>query len=175
VNALWFAFGDKPYTCTPRDALATGISIVHSAAIPLILAPAYVRSSQKGPTIFAYRLWSNFFLLFSMYPFSFSLGLVIFLFYINRSIASGTLTLVALCGLSYIIFTVIPIFFRDSPFQTPLSTAAWYYHHLPLRTYSLVAKHVLVGFGKMAGFDTWRTQEYIFFRSQQTILERSMV
>ncbi|KAI9461565.1 hypothetical protein BJY52DRAFT_1258698 [Lactarius psammicola] len=52
---------------------------------------------------------------------SYSLGLLIFLFNVNRLIASGSP--------GGIIFksTIISIYFHDSPFQTPLSTAAWYF------------------------------------------------
>ncbi|KAH9960914.1 hypothetical protein BC827DRAFT_1132445, partial [Russula dissimulans] len=51
--------------------------------------------------------------------FLFFAGLVIFLFDVNRSIAFGILSLVAICGLSYTVFTIFPILFHDSPFQTP--------------------------------------------------------
>ena len=93
--------------------------------------------------------------------FLFFAGLVIFLFDINHTVASVILALVAVCGLSYIIFTVIPILFHDSPFQTPLTTAAWYLHHLSLRSYLVLAKHLLAGFSKIVGFAAWRIQDNI--------------
>jgi len=100
--------------------------------------------------------------------FLFFAGLVIFLIDINRSIGFGILTLVAICGLSYTIFTVIPILFHDSPFQTPLTTAAWYFHHVSLRACLIAAKHLLAGFSEAVGFATWRTQEDIKILSDKS-------
>jgi len=93
--------------------------------------------------------------------FLFFAGLVIFLLDVNHSIAFGILSLVAICGLSYTIFTIFPILFHDSPFQTPLTTAAWYIHHLSLRANLIAADRLLAGFGETVGLATWRTREVI--------------
>jgi len=88
----------------------------------------------------------------------------------------GILTLVAICGLSYTIFTLIPILFHDSPFQTPLTTAAWYFYHLSLRACSIAAQHLLAGFSETVGLATLRTQVYIEILSDRTnrYLKRGM-
>jgi hypothetical protein len=71
-------------------------------------------------------------------------------------------------ALSYTVFTVIPILFQDSPFQTPLTTAAWYFLRLSLHLSLIAAKHLLAGLKETVGFVSWRIQEDI-----KTLSERN--
>ena len=166
VNALWFASLVTSLTCA---LLAT---LLHQ------WARRYLHRTQRRYSPHARARIRAFFAegadkfclstvveflpaLLHLSVFLFFAGLVIFLIDVNRSIGFGILTLVAICGLSYTIFTVIPILFHDSPFQTPLTTAAWYFHHVSLRACLIAAKHLLAGFSEAIGFATWRTQEDI--------------
>lgn len=173
VNALWFASLVTSLTCA---LLAT---LLHQ------WARRYLHRTQRRYSPYARARIRAFFAegadkfclstvveflpaLLHLSVFLFFAGLVIFLIDINRSIGVGILTLVAICGLSYTIFTVIPILFHDSPFQTPLTTAAWYFHHVSLRACLIAAKHLLAGFSEAVGLATWRTQEVIKILSDRS-------
>jgi hypothetical protein len=56
----------------------------------------------------------------------FYIGLVDFLFNINHTIAYCLLSLVALGVLIYFLLTIMPLFFHNSPYQTPLSALVWF-------------------------------------------------
>ncbi|KAI0255006.1 hypothetical protein BJV78DRAFT_1279621 [Lactifluus subvellereus] len=166
VNALWFS------------SLVTSLTCALLATLLQQWARRYLRRTQRRYSPHARARIRAFFAegadkfrvttvveflpaLLHISVFLFFAGLVIFLFDINHSIASVILALVTVCGLSYTMFTVIPILFHDSPFQTPLTTAAWYLHHLSMRAYLIVAKHLLAGFSKIIGFAAWRIQDDI--------------
>ena len=53
-------------------------------------------------------------------------GLVEFLFTINLTVAYMLLTLVSLGVLIYFLLTIMPLFFHNSPYQTPLSALVWF-------------------------------------------------
>jgi hypothetical protein len=53
-------------------------------------------------------------------------GLVDFLFNVNHTIAYCLLSLVALGVLIYFLLTIMPLFFHNSPYQTPLSSLVWF-------------------------------------------------
>ncbi|KAI0267734.1 hypothetical protein BC834DRAFT_821932, partial [Gloeopeniophorella convolvens] len=97
--------------------------------------------------------------------FLFFAGLVVFVFDIHRGIAAGILALVVGCGLAYAVLTVFPVIFHDGPFQTPLSTAAWYLCHLFLRSAWAAGEYVLVGAGKVAAASTQKVQKRLAARA----------
>lgn len=173
VNALWFASLVTSLTCA---LLAT---LLHQ------WARRYLHRTQRRYSPHARARIRAFFAegadkfrlstvveflpaLLHLSVFLFFAGLVVFLIDVNRSIGFGILALVVICGLSYTVFTIIPILFHDSPFQTPLTTAAWYFHHVSLRACLIAAKHLLARFSEAVGFATWRTQEDI-----KTLCDRS--
>ncbi|KAF7333457.1 hypothetical protein MVEN_02361800 [Mycena venus] len=52
-------------------------------------------------------------------------GLVAFFYPINTAIMVVAATLLGLVSITYTCLTVLPMFFSDSPYRTPLSTIAW--------------------------------------------------
>ncbi|KAH9047082.1 hypothetical protein EDB84DRAFT_1435129 [Lactarius hengduanensis] len=60
-------------------------------------------------------------LLLLLSVFLFFAGLVVFAFRGNHTVAYSTLTVVGFCTLSYIAFTLMPLFFHDCPYHTPLT------------------------------------------------------
>ncbi|KAH9992202.1 hypothetical protein BJV74DRAFT_401965 [Russula compacta] len=56
----------------------------------------------------------------------FYIGLVDFLININHTVAFCLLALVAAGVLIYFILTIMPLFFHNSPYQTPLSALVWF-------------------------------------------------
>ncbi|KAJ7603048.1 hypothetical protein FB45DRAFT_153536 [Roridomyces roridus] len=79
-------------------------------------------------------------------------GLVEFLRPINAAISNLMLAVLLLCGGLYFIVTILPIFFTDCPYQTPLSNFWWHifrglrlvgrrdYPGLPRRTFTSMAE-----------------------------------
>jgi hypothetical protein len=55
----------------------------------------------------------------------FFVGLVVFAFLANHTVAKFTLAIVGFCFLSYITFTLMPLVFHDCPYWTPLTTVLW--------------------------------------------------
>ena len=53
-------------------------------------------------------------------------GLVDFLLNINHTVAYIMMALVALCLLVYFLLSIMPLFFHNSPYQTPLSAIFWF-------------------------------------------------
>ncbi|KAI0300852.1 hypothetical protein BC826DRAFT_905448, partial [Russula brevipes] len=124
VNALWFA------------SLVTSLTCALLATLLQQWARRYLRRTQRRYSPHARARIRAFFAegadrfrlsavvevlpaLLHLSVFLFFAGLVIFLIDIRSSIAYGIIAPIAICALSYTIFTVIPIFFQDSPFQTP--------------------------------------------------------
>jgi hypothetical protein len=56
----------------------------------------------------------------------FFVGLVVFAFLANHTVAKFTLAIVGFCFLSYITFTLMPLVFHDCPYWTPLTTVLWF-------------------------------------------------
>ncbi|KAI0252041.1 hypothetical protein BJV78DRAFT_1282034 [Lactifluus subvellereus] len=57
--------------------------------------------------------------------FLFLAGFVIYLFHFNRSVGVTVAVYVGTCVVLYLCVSFAPIFFRDSPFYTPLSSLVW--------------------------------------------------
>jgi hypothetical protein len=57
--------------------------------------------------------------------FLFFAGLVVFTFRGNHVVAYFTLAIVGFCTLSYFSLTLLPFFFHDCPYQTPLTSVFW--------------------------------------------------
>lgn len=55
----------------------------------------------------------------------FYIGLVDFLLHINHTVAFTLLSLVALCVAVYFVLSIMPLYFPNSPYQTPLSAVFW--------------------------------------------------
>ncbi|KAH9972254.1 hypothetical protein BGW80DRAFT_1445977 [Lactifluus volemus] len=62
--------------------------------------------------------------------FLFFSGLVIYLFNINHTVYSVVVWWVVLSGCVYGCITLMPIFWRDSPYYSPLSSSVWLFHRL---------------------------------------------
>lgn len=56
----------------------------------------------------------------------FYIGLIDFLLNINHTVAFTMLALVALCVLVYFVLSIMPLYFHNSPYQTPLSAVFWF-------------------------------------------------
>ena len=88
-------------------------------------------------------------------------GLVVFAFRANNVVAYITLAIVAFCSLSYIILTLMPLFFHDCPYQTPPTSIIWYAAQIVLLLISYVVHHCAKGLqrlGKIKGTVTVQTK-----------------
>ena len=58
--------------------------------------------------------------------FLFFSGLPVFLFNVNRTVFNVVATWIALCVAGYACITLMPIFYHDSPYYSPLSSSIWW-------------------------------------------------
>jgi Family of unknown function (DUF6535) len=56
----------------------------------------------------------------------FYVGLVDFLFNVNHTIAYTLLALVSSAVLIYLLLTIMPLYYHNSPYQTPLTSLVWF-------------------------------------------------
>ena len=59
--------------------------------------------------------------------FLFFSGLPVFLFNVNRTVFNVVVTWIALCVTGYACITLMPIFYHDSPYYSPLSSSIWWF------------------------------------------------
>ncbi|KAH9029297.1 hypothetical protein EDB83DRAFT_2654891 [Lactarius deliciosus] len=60
----------------------------------------------------------------------FYIGLIDFLLNINHTVAFIMLSLVALCVLVYFVLSIMPLFYHNSPYQTPVSSLFWFFQEV---------------------------------------------
>ncbi|KAH9013839.1 hypothetical protein EDB85DRAFT_900820 [Lactarius pseudohatsudake] len=66
-------------------------------------------------------------------------GLVVFAFLANHIVAYITLAIVAICFVSYIIFSLTPLRYHDCPYYTPFTSLLWYSAQIiPLSFFSVL-------------------------------------
>ena len=58
--------------------------------------------------------------------FLFFAGLPIFLFNVNRTVFNVVVTWLAICVAGYACITLMPIFYENSPYYSPLSSSIWW-------------------------------------------------
>ncbi|KAH9053000.1 hypothetical protein EDB83DRAFT_1189560 [Lactarius deliciosus] len=126
INSVWFLSLVLSLTCAFMATLLQQwarryIQIVQRKYAPLHYARVhefFSGGAQKfGVSVFVESL--PLILLLSV--FLFFTGLVVFAFRSNHTVAYFTLSIVGICALSYIAFTLMPLFFYDCPYQTPLT------------------------------------------------------
>ena len=72
--------------------------------------------------------------------FLFFAGLAVFLFNINHGVFTSVIWWIGLFSMAYVWITVMPIFWHDSPYYAPLSSAVWLLHaFIPYALYSALA------------------------------------
>ncbi|KAF8272415.1 hypothetical protein EI94DRAFT_1718601 [Lactarius quietus] len=134
VNIMWFL------------SLCISLSCALAATLVQQWARRYLRLSQgeraaqrrvrirtylfEGIHLFHTRwIVENISLLMHAAIFLFFAGLVEFLYTINHEVAYVVLVAVSIFVATYIVLTSLPVFFRQCPFQTPLSSILWYLGH----------------------------------------------
>jgi hypothetical protein len=130
VNALWFL------------SLVTSLFCALLATLQQYWARRYLRITQTQCAIHKRARLRAFFAegvehfqlpfvvetiptLIHISMFLFFTGLVISLFSIHHTIARIILVATVVCGLIYTVMTVMPVFYRNSPYHTPLSAVTW--------------------------------------------------
>jgi len=135
VNIMWFL------------SLCISLSCALAATLVQQWARRYLRLSQgqraaqsrvrirtylhEGIHLFHTR-WvvENISLLMHAAIFLFFVGLVEFLYNVNREVAHVVLVAVSIFATTYVVLTSLPVLFQQCPFQTPLSSILWYLGHL---------------------------------------------
>jgi Family of unknown function (DUF6535) len=134
VNSLWFLSLVISLTCA---LLATMLQQWARRYVTITQPPRY--SPHKRAPIHAFFAngvdkfhlsWSVEALpaLLHLSLFLFFSGLVLFLFNINHTVFSVVIWWVGLAGAIYGCITLMPIFWNDSPFYSPLSSSAWFFY-----------------------------------------------
>ncbi|KAH9033212.1 hypothetical protein EDB83DRAFT_2229373, partial [Lactarius deliciosus] len=128
INSVWFLSLVLSLTCALMATLLQQwtrryLQIVQRKYAPLHHARIHEFFSggarKFGITKFAELLP----LLLLLSVFLFFAGLVVFAFRSNHTVAYFTVAIVGFCALSYIAFTLMPLFFHDCPYHTPLTPA----------------------------------------------------
>ncbi|KAH9972258.1 hypothetical protein BGW80DRAFT_1445978, partial [Lactifluus volemus] len=138
VNSLWFLSLVISLTCA---LLATMLQQWARRYVTITQPARY--SSRKRASIRAFLAngvdkfhlpWSVEALpaLLHLSLFLFFSGLVIYLFNINHTVYSVVVWWVGLAGCVYVWITLMPIFWRDSPYYSPLSSSVSLFHRLIL-------------------------------------------
>ncbi|KAH9970218.1 hypothetical protein BGW80DRAFT_1254096 [Lactifluus volemus] len=134
VNSLWFLSLVVSLTCA---LLATMLQQWARRYVEITQPPRY--SPYKRAPIRAFFAngvdkfhlpWSVEALpaLLHLSLFLFFSGLVLFLFNINHTVFSVVIWWVGLAGAVYGCITLMPIFWHDSPYYSPLSSSAWFFY-----------------------------------------------
>ena len=96
--------------------------------------------------------------------FLFFVGLAIFLFNIDRRVFLSMVWWIGLFSMVYGLITILPLIRHDSPYNSPLSTPAWFLyatiHHV---TFKILAS---ITSGSPQRFQTWCRCEYLKYRYQ---------
>jgi hypothetical protein len=94
---------------TPRDRAR--IRTYHAEGLEKL----YLHRVTRGVPILIHL---SLFLFFS--------GLPVFLFNVNRTVFNVVVTWLAICVAGYACITLMPIFYHDSPYYSPLSSSIWW-------------------------------------------------
>ncbi|KAI9439653.1 hypothetical protein H4582DRAFT_2215157 [Lactarius indigo] len=97
--------------------------------------------------------------------FLFFVGLVVFAFRSNNTVAHVTVAIVGFCALSYITFTLMPLIFCDCPYHTPLTSIIRFFAQIISLSFLLVLYHGEKQY-KRWGTVSWST--VIYFRDRLT-------
>ncbi|KAH8976568.1 hypothetical protein EDB86DRAFT_2821606, partial [Lactarius hatsudake] len=125
INSAWFLSLVLSLTCALMATLLQQwtrryIQIVQRKYAPLHHARIHEFFSGGARRFGISKFAEVLPLLLLLSVFLFFAGLVVFTFRGNHTVAYFTLTVVGFCTLSYIAFTLMPVFFYDCPYRTPL-------------------------------------------------------
>ncbi|KAI0039216.1 hypothetical protein FA95DRAFT_1567283 [Auriscalpium vulgare] len=136
VNAMWFLSLAMSLTC------ALSATLMQQWARQYLLAAQRHTMPRKRARIraFLFEGVERFGLdhvveaiptLLHVSVFLFFAGLIDFLFSINSTVAWVLSTFAAAGAATYLLCTTFPLIYANSPYQTPLTAAAWYLYHVP--------------------------------------------
>ena len=130
VNILWFISLCLSITCALAATLVQQWARKYLSTTQLQSSPqrrARVRTYLfQGVVRFRLDTVVNSVpLLLHLSVFLFFTGLVEFLFLLDNTLAYIILACVAVCAVAYVALTLLPIFYRDCPYQTPMSGPLW--------------------------------------------------
>ncbi|KAH9972270.1 hypothetical protein BGW80DRAFT_1445982 [Lactifluus volemus] len=136
VNSLWFLSLAISLTCALlammlQQWVRRYVTITQSARYSTHKRASFRAFLANGVDKF-YLPWSVEALpaLLHLSLFFFFSGLVIYLLNINHTVYSVVVWWVGLAGCVYGCITLMPIFWHDSPYYSPLSSSLWTFHHL---------------------------------------------
>ena len=130
VNILWFISLCLSISC------ALAATLVQQWARKYLLTTQLQPSPQRRARVRTYlfkgigtfrldTVANSLPLLLHTSVFFFFAGLVEFLFQLDNTLAYITLACVAVCAVVYVALTLLPLFCRDCPYQTPMSRPLW--------------------------------------------------
>jgi hypothetical protein len=131
INSVWFLSLVLSLTCALLATLLQQwarryLQIVQQKYAPLHHARIHEYFSRGAGKFGIFGFVEVLPLLLLVSVFLFFAGLVVFAFRGNHIVAYFTLAIVGFCTLSYITLTLLPFFFHDCPYQTPLTSVLWF-------------------------------------------------
>ncbi|KAH9956925.1 hypothetical protein BC827DRAFT_1086355, partial [Russula dissimulans] len=130
VNILWFLSLCLSVTC------ALSATLVQQWARKYLLTTQLPSSPQRRARVRTYlfqgvlrfrldTVANTVPLLLHASVFLFFTGLVEFLFQVNNALAYPLLACIVVCVIAYVALTLLPLFYRDCPYLTPMSGPLW--------------------------------------------------
>ena len=96
--------------------------------------------------------------------FLFFAGLVDFLININQTVAFSLLSAVVVAATIYFLFTAHPLFYPNSPYQTPLTSSLWMFQQAVLVAGLAFARRVVRSIYGYTGMVSWKLYGRIIFK-----------
>ncbi|KAI9439647.1 hypothetical protein H4582DRAFT_1539493 [Lactarius indigo] len=126
INSAWFLSLVLSLTCALMATLLQQWTRTYTQILQQKYAPVHYARIHEFISGGARKFGISKFvevlpLLLLLSVFLFFAGLVVFAFRGNHTVAHFTVAVVGFCALSYMIFTLMPLFFYDCPYHTPLT------------------------------------------------------
>ncbi|KAN0126379.1 hypothetical protein V8E52_000019 [Russula decolorans] len=131
VNALWFLSLSMSLTGALlavfiQQWALSYLQVTQGRYTPRDRARIRTYHAEGLEKLYLHRVTRGVPILIHLSLFLFFSGLPVFLFNVNRTVFNVVVTWLAICVAGYACITLMPIFYHDSPYYSPLSSSIWW-------------------------------------------------
>ncbi|KAN0135275.1 hypothetical protein V8E53_006840 [Lactarius tabidus] len=135
VNVIWFAsivicIGCAVFATLIQQWARRCLALTQGRGTPYERAQLRRFLSKGLKTFQAERIRQLLGMLMHLSLLLYSVGLIVFIFHIDRQLVFMAVGYIFCCFLIYVIPTVLPFFFLNCPFNTPFTAITWRLYHL---------------------------------------------
>jgi hypothetical protein len=135
VNIIWFSsivicIGCAVFATLIQQWARRYLALTQGAGTPYERAQLRRFLSKGLKTFQAERIRQLLGMLMHLSLLLYSVGLIVFIFHIDRQLVFMAVGYISCCFLIYVIPTVLPFFFLNCPFNTPFTAITWRLYHL---------------------------------------------